>query len=759
MTFCACRQARSTSPPLDADRIPAANLWQVKTLSEGWTYRTGGSPRLSGGQWAWAQADFDDGNWRGQARPGVDVTANGQRDLWVRIRLPAASLAHPLLFLKLVANEQDAYLDGKRVELQAFTDHPWEQHLNSERHFYLHPDGDVSGHLLTIHLRSAGARLGIYFPAYLGEESAVGLTIIRDALFPLALVAVTGAIFIATFLLFLVSRRDLALLYFSLTSLYICVFMFTTSGVPSLLIGPGTPAFALVRYVNPIGLITLCCFVLKVLNHKYLRWMKVAIPVFAVFAVSQAIATLYDIRITDVLEGPGLILQILTCMGLGVSAALKTREGDPDSKLLCAGFALGLVLVLPTPVTIVGLAVVPMRWVLLRIAPIVFLSALGAILIRRFLEVHRQLGTYSGMLSEQVHVLEGRNTEIQTLNQELRRQIEQRSDRMIDLLTRSSPGTKVVPAQVLEAGQVLCSHYRVLRALGQGAMGSVFEVERISDGLHLAAKLMSGKSKRTAMIRFIREARILAQLKHPNLVAILDVDITEEGGLFLIMELVNGKTLQDAKERCRDLALAAAVLRQICLGLQAVHEQGIVHRDLKPANVLLAETADGPVVKIADFGISTLGVGANTPSPAEVSISEAPRLSMTVTSITPPAVVAALPHFDTPRGAHLTQTGVLIGTPLYMAPELASGSRNAPRASDIWSLGVIAFELLTGKMPFSVPPVVTVWNQQSVVVPRLQTQRADLPEELATVLDRCLSLDPSQRPSLAELLSTIAAFS
>jgi serine/threonine-protein kinase len=360
------------------------------------------------------------------------------------------------------------------------------------------------------------------------------------------------------------------------------------------------------------------------------------------------------------------------------------------------------------------------------------------------------------MLGEQVQVLEHRNTEIQTLNHELRRQIEQRSDRMIDLLTRSRPGTTVPPARVLEPGQVLCAHYRVVRALGQGAMGSVFEVERISDGLHVAAKLLGGSAERTAMIRFVREARILARLNHPNLVAIMDVDITEEGSLFLIMELIRGKTLQDTKERCRDLALAAAVLRQICLGLQAVHEQGIVHRDLKPANVLLAETPGGMVVKIADFGISTLAAGGNPPSPIEGSTSEAAPLPVTVTSASP---LAALPHLETAGAALLTQTGVLIGTPLYMAPELATGSRKAPPASDIWSFGVIAFELLTGKIPFSVPPVVAIWKQQSVSSPRLQTQRADLPEGLATLLDRCLSVDPAQRPTLPELLSTIPTVS
>jgi GAF domain-containing protein len=171
--------------------------------------------------------------------------------------------------------------------------------------------------------------------------------------------------------------------------------------------------------------------------------------------------------------------------------------------------------------------------------------------------------------------IEKSNVEIKQLNEELRRQIEARSQRLMDLILsgkRPDSGAEVAP------GRALGEHYRVVRTLGQGAMGSVFEVERTTDHRRLAAKVLSEQSDRTALLRFAREAQILARLDHPNLVAISDIDITPSGVLFLVMELVRGTTLKLSRERYRDLSFATQVTLQMAEGLAAIHESGIIHR-------------------------------------------------------------------------------------------------------------------------------------------------------------------------------------
>jgi integrase len=180
--------------------------------------------------------------------------------------------------------------------------------------------------------------------------------------------------------------------------------------------------------------------------------------------------------------------------------------------------------------------------------------------------------------------LEQSNVEIKKLNEELRRQIEQRSQRLMEVMLRGDERPSTSHASQVAPGRMLGEHYKVIRTLGKGAMGSVFEVERTTDQQRLAAKVLSEQSDRTALLRFAREAQILARLDHPNLVAITDIDITAQGVLFLVMELVNGTTLKLCRERYRDPAFATPVIQQMAAGLHAIHARGIIHRDLKPAN-------------------------------------------------------------------------------------------------------------------------------------------------------------------------------
>jgi serine/threonine-protein kinase len=317
-----------------------------------------------------------------------------------------------------------------------------------------------------------------------------------------------------------------------------------------------------------------------------------------------------------------------------------------------------------------------------------------------------------------------RQRTIEQTSVELRYQVAERSRELADALAKLSEHSSALLAE----GEVIDNRYRVVRSLGSGGMGVVYEVERIGDSQRFALKRLRGRVNVNAMARFAREAQVAAELAHPNLVSVLDIGMAD-GSLYLVMELVHGQSLDAAHARYGDRKWAVPLLRQIATGLAAMHERGIVHRDLKPANVLVAEGT----ARIADFGLaSLLGSAAST------------------TATWRHAKVGA---FDdtTPHSPQLTRMGDVFGTPIYMGPELAAGTNTATPASDMFSFGVLACELLTGKRPFVEPPVVTRLNGRSVVTPEL----ADIDADLRVIITRCLHADPAQRPSAGAVLAVL----
>ena len=210
-------------------------------------------------------------------------------------------------------------------------------------------------------------------------------------------------------------------------------------------------------------------------------------------------------------------------------------------------------------------------------------------------------------LREKFRQLEDGHAKVQSLNEELLRQIEQRSRRLLEALL-GSERVPVPATATLAIGSQLGEVYQVVRNIGHGAMGAVYEVERTTDRQRFAAKVLSGDGDKTSLIRFAREAQLLAKLSHPNLIRIVNVDVSLSGTLYIVMELVRGTTLRHQRSRYGDARWALPVLRQVAVALAAVHERGIVHRDLKPANILIADGDAGapPLVKLADFGVSVV---------------------------------------------------------------------------------------------------------------------------------------------------------
>jgi serine/threonine-protein kinase len=267
-------------------------------------------------------------------------------------------------------------------------------------------------------------------------------------------------------------------------------------------------------------------------------------------------------------------------------------------------------------------------------------------------------------------------------------------------------------------------------------MGAVYEVARAVDGRRLALKVITAALSAKHAARFAREAEIGSRLQHENLVSIVDVGVTR-GTPFLVMELVQGGSMEDHRERFGDASWALPVLRQIARGLAALHANHIVHRDLKPGNVLLAggKASREPVAKISDFGVSRFGAPDDSADSADVDPKGA-----TVD-------VGARPA--SPRD--LTEPGGLMGTPVYMPPEAWFGPARDPSA-DVFSFGVLAYEALTGRSPFPVPPVLLARAGQPLPEPTLLD---GVPRDVAALVLACLRAEPALRPTADEVAEVL----
>ncbi|MDC0748255.1 protein kinase domain-containing protein [Polyangium mundeleinium] len=366
-----------------------------------------------------------------------------------------------------------------------------------------------------------------------------------------------------------------------------------------------------------------------------------------------------------------------------------------------------------------------------------------------FADLARGLDQMRRDVQAKIRTIETKKAEVEVLNEELRRKIQQHTTSLLSSLRTDvdvDEDELVTATPSFEVGALIAERYRVIEELGQGAMGVVYEVERVRDARSFAMKVLTSRSDKLAMARFVREAQILSRLDHPNLASIADVDVTPEGLLYLVMELCKGKPLHRCKERYRDVTWSCSVLRQMAAGLAAVHAQGVIHRDLKPGNVMVAEDAEGHAqVKLVDFGISTLTGEVQERPP----LSERPR-----ELDSPPSTRRSI----APPPQEVTRTGILVGTPTYMGPELAQGSRHWKAHSDVFSLGVIAYEILTGKRPFNVPPIFVGMQGQTLPRPTGLRRVEGLQGGLALLFERCMDPDPAARPTAQEVADSLGKY-
>src|SRR5262245_50660426 len=292
-----------------------------------------------------------------------------------------------------------------------------------------------------------------------------------------------------------------------------------------------------------------------------------------------------------------------------------------------------------------------------------------------------------------------------------------------------SPIRKAMRPQV---GQVINNKYRLLRLIGDGGMGSVFEARHEVLGTTVALKFLHPElSRRAGLVqRFLQEARVSAQIQSPHVVRVTDVDQNQNGQAFIVMEYLEGKTLQTLYEELyhsrQRLSYADALeyAMQMLEGVEAAHTAGVVHRDLKPDNVIITKGKRGePVLKLLDFGIAKLKVTG---------------------------------QLD--RG--LTRPGIIMGTPEYMAPEQAYSADAVDARADIFSLGVMIFEMLAGRRPVGGDEphqIATAYLTRNIA--NLKELAPHVPAELATAIHRAMGPKPDDRfGSVADLRAAIEPF-
>lgn len=366
----------------------------------------------------------------------------------------------------------------------------------------------------------------------------------------------------------------------------------------------------------------------------------------------------------------------------------------------------------------------------------VFAMLYSVALSRQHILAQHRAESLNVELAERVGLLEARQQEIQLLNDELRRQIAERSRDLSTVVQRMAEVVR--PTRSLVPGQLVADRYRLVREIGSGGMGTVYEVVRETDGCRLAMKVIKGAPDRLTLARFAREAEIVARIDHPNVIRIHDVGISaQDDMIYLVMELVEGASLARSATPCA-VDWALEVLRQTCEGLAAIHAHNFVHRDIKPANVLLRESRAGqPIVKITDFGIAALRPADDLQTRDERS-------------------PASSTGGQRPLTGTLTHAGALLGTPPYLAPELTSAARRATPASDVFALGIMAHELLTGLRAFDEPPFLSAMRGRFRPARSLEATAPMVDVEVAVLLDRCLLQDPQERPSAAELARALA---
>lgn len=279
-------------------------------------------------------------------------------------------------------------------------------------------------------------------------------------------------------------------------------------------------------------------------------------------------------------------------------------------------------------------------------------------------------------------------------------------------------------------------NFQIVRQLGQGGFGAVYEARHMTIGQRVAVKVLhpSHAADPSVAARFFDEARAASQIDHEGIVKVYDFGPLEGGASYLIMDLLRGEPLsaylRAHRERGEALPIdrALRITAQIASALAAAHKIGVIHRDLKPDNLFLVNdpaAPDGVRAKVLDFGVAKVRLGG---------------------------------ALEPPGGAGLTASAAILGTARYMAPEQAAGAGRVTGAADVYALGVVLYEMLAGQPPFQAPtPIALLMAHLSLQPPPLDQARPELSTAVVALAHRLLSKEPQPRPTMGELERAVLA--
>lgn len=767
---------------------PVASLGTARRGSEdyhgAWLYRWGDSPRNDHGAFLWSLPETEVG-WQPWATSNSPPGRGAERFLWLRTRIDLPDIQDAALQIEIIDQLCEVFVDGQRVYGfgQIDGEGPWARRFLGYPVHYIPLD---SAHVrpaqrsavLTLRVYSEHLNIGLFGQQRIGTQTRLASDLFRRDISLLIVGVLLASVGLFSLALFAKQRQDRAYLSYGCFSFFVGVYALCRMKSGFWVEDHPLLCFYLELAAFYACIPSLLFFLVHVLGAGPLRLMPALAWVMTAYnGLAWLVVVLGLVPVLKTL----LPFQLLALVGVLYTAPTVVWawvRGSRDARVFGLGFLMAALFSAYDMLAAIGL-LPRVRTSFAHFGHGAFVLSLGLILLFRFGRVYADLLETKRDLSEKFRALQARTAEIEQLNSELRHQIEARSKSMVDsLLGGDSSSQEAVP--ILAPDTVLNQRYRIVKSVGQGAMGVVYEVLRISDARRFAMKVLSGRAHRKDLARFAREAQLLARLNHPNLVRIVDVDLLDNRRAYLVMELVDGGTLAQRQAMYGQLAFALPVIRQIASALAQVHAAGIVHRDLKPANILMAAGPDIQV-KLADFGVSALvptDDSGDVPPPPGAT----PEVDLALYNVTlddpstprspsgtgvatapsePEQAVGLLPQTldgsSSPGSGGLTQTGVIMGTPLYMAPELIKGAKLARPASDVFSLGVIAYELLTGDLPSSQPPILLNLRSGQRWYTPLSLGCPDLPGPIGDLLERCLDAAPEKRPTaqtLVELLSS-----
>ena len=285
----------------------------------------------------------------------------------------------------------------------------------------------------------------------------------------------------------------------------------------------------------------------------------------------------------------------------------------------------------------------------------------------------------------------------------------------------AAASTAADPAFDSLIGATLAGRYQIVRRIGEGGMGAVYEAKHTLIGKRVAVKVLLEKflTKSDFVARLLQEARLASSIGHENIVDVTDFGTTDDGRSFVVMEFLDGEALSQLVMREAPLPVERSlrIARQVASALGAAHAKGIFHRDVKPENVYLIRRGEADFVKVVDFGISK-------------------------------AVKQGGAADEGPEAYRLTHTGLLLGTPLYMSPEQARGDEDVDHRVDIWALGVMMYECLTGEVPFRANNYLGIISQvltHVAVPPSKLRPELGIPDAVEAVVMRAMDKDRARR--------------